>query len=564
MSVHTFIKRIAQQAQDCPDASAVIYLDRREREYASLSYSELDRDARKIAAGMLASKLDNGPVLLIFPTGPEFLISLLGTFYAGIVAAAMPAPRQGESQQRTANVFRNGKFHAILTTQDLSFDFGHRDQMDLSPAIYRYDNLVSADTPAKANWLGLELQAEAPLLRQYTSGSTQDPRGIVLNNRCLLANFDRLARRLNGTRTSCFVNWMPHYHDMGLIGNLLFPLYLGAHSVQMSPLTFMQRPLRWLRTFSRYHGNIGGSPPFGYDLCVDTVTPEQVAELDLSHWHAAVCGAEPVYRSTLSRFTAHFKPAGLSSRTIFAAYGLAESTLLVAGGNPTTDENKKNTLNPRTLPTDRAPCYLDTETSNNLSIVDPDTSQPQPDGKIGEIWLRGKSVAIGYDEDLSNSDSRFNATIAEHSDSTFLRTGDLGFVEGQQLFLTGRIKDTLIVNGTNFTATDIEWIAAQDHSWLNLSAAAAFHCEEADSGAVALLIESRKKKLDPALIIEAEKRIRTQVLEQAGLVLKIIGILPRGTLPKTSSGKVRRKQVRERFLDGTFSTHSTTLVPVKR
>ena len=343
-----------------------------------------------------------------------------------------------------------------------------------------------------------------------------------------------------------FVNWMPHFHDMGLLGNILYPLILGAQSVQMAPFAFIQRPSRWLAAISRFGGTISGGPLFAFDLCTRNISEEQLAGLDLSRWHSAFCGAEPVFHAVLESFRRRFAPAGFQGESLFGCYGLAETSLYVAGARPTNEPVIPS--QPTGKEFDRVPCYATPEMKETIRIVDPLTRHPVTEGESGEIWICSDSVGSGYFDEPDATAKQFSARTIPDDGRFYLRTGDIGHLHGEWLTVTGRLKDVLIVNGTNFSASDIEWIAGNVDSVLNPLAAAAFHLDDEDHGEVALLIEVRDKSVDCEQSMKLASLIRETVATELGLTLANIQLLPRGSLPKTSSGKVRRLIARTNFM----------------
>ncbi|HEY4760899.1 MAG TPA: aminotransferase class I/II-fold pyridoxal phosphate-dependent enzyme, partial [Thermoguttaceae bacterium] len=397
---------------------------------------------------------------------------------------------------------------------------------------------------------------------QYTSGSTGTPKGVVLNHANLVHNSALIACAFEHTRSGKGVFWLPSYHDMGLIGGILQPLYVGRPNILMSPMSFLQKPYRWLSAITRFQGSTSGGPNFAYDLCVRKITPEQRKTLDLSTWKVAFNGAEPIHAETIEAFCQAFEPCGFRPEAFYPCFGLAEATLIVSGGyahdqpmlrafdadalirgqvvdaNPEDDGAKILVGCGQNLPDQR------------IVIADPDSLRTCPPDRIGEIWVHGPSMAQGYWKQPEASKATFQAKLRDTGEGPFLRTGDLGFMLDGELFVTGRIKDLIIVHGVNYYPQDIERTVQQSHARLRPDAGAAFTIETHGQEQLVIVQEvERRKQGDCTAVFHAMRRA---VSAEHELALDVIVLIKAGSVSKTSSGKIQRHACRKAFLAGTL------------
>ena len=510
------------------------FLDRGETESATLTFAELDVRARSLAAGLLGQAEPGDRVLLVFEPGPEFIEALAACLYAGLVAIPAPAPRPGASLDRLNGIVRSSAARLMLTSTAARDSVVPEQTADdvRTIAIEELAGTASREMP------GFDLLPDQPVLIQYTSGSTLEPRGVALNSECITANVAAMIRALHlRPREEVYVNWMPHFHDMGLIGSFLLPLLSRGEMVQMPPLSFVQKPARWLQAISDYRGTMCGGPPLAFDMCVARIADETIDTLDLSSWRTAFCGAEPVFEASLDRFRRAFARTGLKPECVFSVYGLAELTVYAAG-SPSSEGVREQS---EAGATERAPCFLDAVNRANLQIVDSD-GRPVADGGEGESWVTGPSVAAGYLDDPEATRRVFENRI-EADERSWVRTGDLGVIEGDVLRVTGRIKDVLMRGGANVAAADVERIAVEGRPQLNRNGAAAFQLERAGTPIV-LLIEKERVPWNDAEEPVMVRAIRGSVQQVLGIGLDEIRIMEPGTLPRTTSGKIQRAEAR--------------------
>lgn len=541
-----------------PDDPAFSYLTDGESEIEDLTYRELDRQARAIAAWLESLGLAGERALLLYPAGLEFIAAFFGCLYAGVVAVPVYPPRRNRSLARIQAVADDAGAKVALTT-DLVL---HRVEplIDETPHLKELTWLATCHVPEgmEAQWRRPDVHADTLAFLQYTSGSTGIPKGVILNHGNLLHNSALIAYAFEHTRSGTGVFWLPSYHDMGLIGGILQPLYMGRPNILMSPMSFLQRPYRWLSAISRFRATTSGGPNFAYDLCVRKITDEQLASLDLSSWQVAFNGAEPVREETLEKFAEKFAPCGFRREAFYPCYGLAEATLIVSGGfvqdPPVVRAFEGNSLiSGRAVdgdPDDEGVRLLvgcgGTMPDQRIVIADPDEMTRCAGGQIGEIWVNGPSVAQGYWNKKDESERTFHAYLRDTGEGPFLRTGDLGFVQDGELFVTGRIKDLIILHGVNHYPQDIEWTVQGCNPRLRHDAGAAFTVEIDGREQLFVVQEiERRKQGDLSEIFEA---IRGAVSAEHDLALDGIVLIKAGSIPKTSSGKVQRHACRDGVL----------------
>ncbi|MEV6038935.1 amino acid adenylation domain-containing protein [Nonomuraea sp. NPDC052116] len=503
-----------------------------------LTYGELDLRARAIAVRLRRAGLAEGDrALLLYPPGADFLAAFFGCLYAGVVAVPTFPPdpfRLDRTLPRLLATVTDADPRAALTVTPL---------LPLAGSLPGRMAWIATDAPASdaAEWRPPEATASSTAVLQYTSGSTAEPKGVILSHGNLLHNSRLIHEFFGTTADSRGMSWLPPYHDMGLIGGLLQPLYAGFPVWLMSPLDFLRRPLSWLETLSRVGVTVSGGPNFAYDLCVRKTTASERDRLDLSSWRVAFNGAEPVRRATLERFADAFAPAGFSKESFLPCYGLAEATLIVTGGfassvDDSADDSVDDSADDRVGSGRSAP-------DQSVEIVDPGTCRPCPPGQVGEIWVRGPSVAGGYWGRPDLSREVFQARLA--SGSGYLRSGDLGFLRDGELVVTGRIKDLIIIRGRNHYPQDLEATAERAHPAVRPGGVAAFLVEDR----LALVYELARDAGDVD-IAAVSSSIRHRVAEEHGVNAGLVVAIPAGALPKTTSGKVRRDACRQRLLAG--------------
>jgi amino acid adenylation domain-containing protein len=537
------------------------------------TYRGLDLRARTIAAQLQEASAEGERALLLYPPGLEFISAFLGCLYAKVVAvpAYPPHPtRLDRTLPRLRAIAQDSGARFILTTRSLA-----NNQTLVSQAPEMADACwIATDQPVEhiaSAWRQPEITGETLTFLQYTSGSTGQPKGVINTHANLLHNERLIAQRFGSDSSIHVVGWLPLFHDMGLIGNVLHPLYLGASCTLMSPLAFLQRPMRWLEAISHFRGNISGGPNFAYDLCARKALPHELGRLDLSSWAVAYNGSEPIRKDTIDRFAATFAPCGFQPEAFYPCYGLAEATLFVTGVDrnaPPSYRTVKTEELERNLVVDAPPDDAAAKTlvsigltglGQKVVIVNIDTLAPCPPQTVGEIWVSGPSVASGYWNRPEESVRTFGARLTEGDSTCFLRTGDLGFMIDGELFITGRLKDLIILRGRNLYPQDIELTLEHAHPAVRPWSSAAFSVDVDGEERLGVATEAdmRGEGADPQEVIDA---IRRAVAEEYGAhVYAVLLIKPR-TIPKTSSGKIRRHACRKGFLEGSLETISTSVV----
>ena len=538
-----------------------------------LTIEKLDTKARSIAAHLQSLNTIGERALLLYPPGLEFIAAFLGCLYAGVIAVPAYPPRKGQSLLRVKSIAADSSAKIVLTNQSL-LDF-IESQQTANLANVKYviatDNLPQ---DLAANWQKPAINADTLAFLQYTSGSTGNPKGVIVSHGKLLYNEQIIKQGFGHTQDTTVVGWLPFYHDMGLIGNVLQPLYLGICSILMPPVTFLQKPIRWLQAISDYKATTSGAPNFAYEMCLQKITPEQRASLDLSSWEVAFCGAETIRVETLERFAEVFAECGFRKEAFYPCYGLAEATLFVSGGEKTEDykvchvESKALAENRIELSTDNltpqpgenkeklsdtAIVSCGSVIAQEVVIVNPDDLLPYSENQVGEIWVRGESIAQGYWGKIKETAEVFKGKIAGVEEKSYLRTGDLGFIYENELYITGRIKDTIIIRGLNYYPQDIELTVEQSHPSLQPGCGAAFGVEIAERAkeeGLVIVQEVKREGWRSVDVDSAIASIRAAVSQHHQLQVYAVVLLKPGSIPKTTSGKIQRYACRAGFRNG--------------
>ena len=552
-------------AERDPGRAALVFLGDGEAESLRITRGGLHREAMRVAEALRRHRLVGERVLLAFHSSPECVAALLGCLYAGAVAVPACPPRREHQLRLLAALVRDAGARAVLTTDVQCADLQRRlagTAGDAAPVLGlgTLTAQVALDHPG---WLNDALRPGDLAYLQYTSGSTSTPKGVMVSHANLLANCRHLAASVAVEGDGSFVSWLPLHHDMGLVAGLLMPLTLGATAVLMPPAAFIQRPLRWLQALAAYRACFSAAPNFAYELCAALPVSVQADALDLSSWRVALNGAEPLRAATLDRFQARFAGNGLHAGALCGGYGLAEATLAVTAGPPGQGPRRLR-VQAQALARGRVePCaeggvvlvssgQLRAE-GCSLRIVRPDDGRPCGPLQVGEVWLHGPSIAAGYWGWPHDTAATFRATLDGEPQRRWLRSGDLGFVHEGQLFITGRLKDLIVVRGANHYPQDLEQTALSAHPDLCRGGlAAAFMLdEEAEAGPrVAVVLEMDRLARHQPDGDAIGRRIADAVAEAHGIELGLVVLLPPGGVPRTSSGKVRRRACRAALLAG--------------
>lgn len=587
--VSTLVELLRERALQQPEQRLYTYLVDGELEGANLTLEALDRQARAIGALLQSYRASGERALLLYPAGLEFIPAFFGCLYAGVIAVPLPPPNVAQPQRtlpRLRTIANDSQPMLVLTTSSiLSRLEGLFEQAPELQTMRRLatDKVVSS---AAQDWRNPGASSDTLALLQYTSGSTAVPRGVMVSHGNLLENSLHISQAFDITSDTVSVTWLPAFHDMGLTNGIVQPMYGGRRCVLMPPQSFLQRPVRWLKAVSDYQASISGGPNFAYEMCARKITAEQRSALDLSTWRVAYNGAEPVRADTLKRFAATFASCGFRSHFSYPCYGLAEATLIVSGGlmedEPilcTTQvaalerngvvETSDGQMNVRTL-VGCGHAMPDTK----IVVVHPESSTACAHDEVGEIWVSAPSVTQGYWNRPEETALTFHTYLAGTGEGPFLRTGDLGFLRDGELFVTGRLKDLIIIGGRNLYPHDIELTVEQSHAAVRPGCCVAFSVDVADEERLIIAAEierryqperhqlngalrdcshgSHPNGRSPADLDAVVRAIRRAVAEEHDVRVHAVVLLRAGSIPKTPSGKVQRRACEARFRDGTL------------
>ncbi|HEU4712855.1 MAG TPA: amino acid adenylation domain-containing protein [Pyrinomonadaceae bacterium] len=546
----TLVTLLRQRAVEHADRVAYTFLSEGDEPEKRVSYDQLDQQARSIAAHLQSYSAAGERVLLLYPPGLDYIAAFFGCMYAGAIAVPAYPPRRNRSLERLRAIVSDAQAAFALTTDTIYSRVQPllAETPDLLAVKWLATDRLSFD--AADNWRDPRIDDASIAFLQYTSGSTSTPKGVMVTHRNLLQNQEMIRRAFRQSSESVIAGWLPMYHDMGLIGNVLQPMFLGVPCILLSPASFLQQPARWLQTITQYQATTSGGPNFAYDLCVNKISDEVRATLDLSSWTCAFNGAEPVRADTMKRFADAFEPCGFNAAAFHPCYGLAEATLIVTGGRKS-ESPLVLTLDTKSLEQGRViedpagrelvSCGEVTD-EQRIAIVNPQTERACAAGEVGEVWVSGPGVAAGYWNRAGATVETFGATL---DDRAFLRTGDLGFISAGELFITGRIKDLIVVRGRNHYPQDLELTMQRSHRALRPGCGAAFSLD-VDGEERLVLVQELDVRQRPATdaVIEDIKRA---IFEEHEIAPYAIALLKAGSIPKTSSGKIQRHACRAEF-----------------
>lgn len=600
----TLVSLLRWRTSISPDLKIFTYLTDGKSKEKSLTFAELDRKARAFAATLQEKGLEGERALLLFPPGLDYVVAFFGCLYAGVIAvpAYPPDPnRLNRTLPRLQAIVRDAQATMALTNDTIMtmikvLKLGSKlgDTMDKLPLLRKFKTTMKHFSTSKIGiasdsdlgnlqwissndvldhkaekWQQPQLESNSLAFLQYTSGSTGNPKGVMLTHGNLIANNREIIEGFGIKPGDETVFWLPIYHDMGLIGGIIQPIISAMPTTLLSPIHFLQRPISWLEAISKRVKNgarvISGGPNFAYDLCTKKITEEQLANLDLSTWKTAFSGAEPVRPETLDRFYNVFSKAGFKKQHYLSCYGLAEATLYVSGVYPNQvperihldykalqKSNVKIADEGRSGSVTMVSCGRPSA-HTQIQIVDPNTLKPVGNDKAGEIWVKGPSISGGYWNQKELSEATFDNWLDDKKeDGPYLRTGDLGYMQGNALFITGRAKDLIIIRGRNYYPQDIEHTVEKAHELLKPGCSAAFSISENSEEHLVVVAELRSAKNIPhEEIIHAVKQAISEVNEIA--VQHLVLIKPK-SIAKTSSGKIQRKATKQAYLDEKLAT----------
>jgi acyl-CoA synthetase (AMP-forming)/AMP-acid ligase II len=576
----TIVDVLLDKATIVPYQTAYTFLADGENESGSCTYQKLDLQARAIAVQLLTKVKPGDRALLVYPytAGLEFIAAFMGCLYAGVVAVT-DYPRQHiKSLSQYQDRIVDCQASIALTTHE--FADRVKGQLIAHPTMalklkaLPWIESDQVDLGLADHWRSPKIDGDTLAFLQYTSGSTGQPKGVMVTHGNVLHNSEVIYQSFGHHPQTKILMWLPMFHDMGLIGGVMQPLFAGLPAVLMSPIALAQNPFLWLQALSKYQITTSGGPNFAYDLLCQKITDEQRASLDLSHWQVAFTGAEPVRAETLEKFSQLYKPCGFRKEAFYPCYGMAEGTLFITGIDPrkyptityvdkkALTEDQVVVVNPEHADAKAVVSCGHTWLGDEVMIVNPETKiQCEGDAlgagganRIGEIWAAGAGIGKGYYQREEQTEATFQATLADNPNKTYLRTGDLGFIKDGELYITGRIKDMMILWGRNHYPQHIEETVANCHPALRPNHGAAFSIDLGGEEQLVIAHEVNRTDLRTLNAEEVIGAIRLAVGEQNMANVFAVALLKTGSIPKTSSGKIQRKACQSMFLDGSLNT----------
>ncbi|MEL6441429.1 MAG: AMP-binding protein [Cyanobacteria bacterium J06621_8] len=563
VQIDNLVELLQYRSKHQPDQTAYVFLQDGETESGCLTYRQLNRQARAIATQLQSYRGERA--LLLYPSGLEFITVFFACLYAGIIAVPVYPPRHNQKLSRLLAIASDAQAKLALTTSSILPDVEKR--WSLEPGLAQL-KLLSTDTveAESTKFVTQTINPESLAFLQYTSGSTGIPKGVMVTHGNIIHNQQSIHQAFGHSEQSIVVGWLPLFHDMGLIGNVLQPLHGGFPSILMPPVAFLMKPIRWLKAIDKYRATTSGGPNFAYDLCVKKIKPEQLTDLDLSSWDLAFNGAEPIRAETLKQFTNKFTSCGFNYNAFYPCYGMAETTLFTTGG----DKTQKPVIRRVKAADLEQNLAVETDISQSGSrkiagcgrpyadtkvvIVNPNSLTRCEPGQVGEIWVRGGSVAAGYWNCPQATQETFQNSLKDTGESHFLRTGDLGFFSEGELFVTGRLKDLIILRGRNYYPQDIELTVENSHPALKEHCSAAFAVEIEGEERLTIACEVKRTYLRKLNTDEIVRSIQIAISTEHELDVYGVVLLKPGSIPKTSSGKIQRHACKLGFLEGSLNS----------
>lgn len=560
----TFVDLLGDRVKKDPATEVYRFLHRGETEVASLSYEQLDQQAKAIAAWLQSRTVKGSRIILLYPPGLDFITAFMGCLYAGMIAVPAYPPKPNRQPTQLQAIIEDACPTAILTTSSLlsKIDQKLAEVPQIATLPYLASDLLNGDLAS--DWQKPVIDSSSLAFLQYTSGSTGTPKGVMVTHGNLLHNSALIYQAYEHNLDSKGVIWLPNYHDMGLIGGVLQPLYGNFPVILMAPLDFLQKPIRWLQAISRYQATTSGGPNFAYELACQKVNESQLANLDLSSWSVAFTGAEPIRAETLDKFTATFEACGFRREAFYPCYGMAETTLIVTGGLKSAPplirqldsvalEQNRIVVTKRGEPSRQIVGCGQSAGGLEIAIADPQSKISLQDKQVGEIWIMGSSVAKGYWHQPEETNASFGAYLSDTGAGPFLRTGDLGFLDNGELFVTGRIKDIIIIRGQNYYPQDIELTVEKSHPALKSNSGAAFAIDFKGSERLVVVQEVERTYLRKLNVKQVVESITQAIATEHNLRAYATVLVKTGSIPKTSSGKIKRYACKAEFIAGSLN-----------
>ena len=565
--VTSFVDILNARATEQSDQPSYVFLSAGE-EVDTLTFAQLQRKARAVGAHLQEMNAQNERVLLLYPSGLDYVVALYACFYGRAIAVPAYPPRMNQNLRRLMAIIDDSRPTIALTTSAIFSRLQSR--FDQVPSLKAIQWVITDEVDlGRADFCEeSEANEETIAFLQYTSGSTSEPKGVLVSHGNLLSNQAMMRESLKHDDNTVIVSWLPMYHDMGLIGNILAAMYNGVTCYLMAHTDFLQDPACWLKAISKYRATFSGGPNFAYDLCARKARQEQLEGLDLSCWKVAFNGSEPIRAETLRRFTEAFAPCGFRPEALYPCYGLAESTLFVSGGLVSkapivTTFDKAALEKHRAVVTDHVkegaplvscgkPCL-----EERMITVNPRTLTRCDEGQVGEVWVSSAAVTQGYWGRPELTDETFRARLSDTKEGPYLRTGDLGVIFQGALYVTGRVKDLIVIRGRNHYPQDIEFTVEASHPALRPGCSAAFAVAGEETERLILVAELNRERRNSVDMNEVVESVRQAILVEHEIDISTIVLIRPGSLPKTSSGKIQRSAIRSAFL-------SESLEPVYR
>jgi len=545
-----------------PDNNSYIFLRDGENDEDIVTWKQLYDESLKVAAQLQRQKTKGERVILFFPPGTAFIKALYGCFLSNAIAVPAYPPRKNRSLDRIKALVNDSGAKFILSTTEI-FNSCERSFSDVTELKDQAWILTDTIEPEVAGFHEIKIKADDIALLQYTSGSTGMPKGVMVTHINIIRNLEFIRQSFQLSPQSVSVSWLPSFHDMGLIDATIGAVYNGYTAVLMPSVSFIQKPLRWLKAITKYKGTHGGAPNFAFDLCVNEVSETEREGIDLSSMTTLYCGAEPIRKDTFEKFIKAYSPYGLTREAMYPCYGMAETTLIISGIEAGTgpkylnisasafEENKVRVLTEDTADSKYLVGVGHPWIDTRVKIVNPETLKECNESETGEIWVNGSIVTAGYWNSPESTENSFHAKL-DNEETHYFRTGDLGFFHDNELYITGRLKDMIILQGKNYYPHDIEDVAEKSHTALRSCCSAAFSVEIDNSEKLVIVAEVERTAIRNLNVEEVCSAIRQKIFEEFEQSVYAIQLLRTASILKTSSGKIQRKACRTAFLNKTL------------
>ena len=567
---HNLVELLQQRAGTTPQKIAYRFLQDGTTETGKITYAQLNLQARAIAAKLQSLTQPKARVVLVYTydAAIEFVAAFMGCLYADTIAVTTTPPRHSKDLSKLAQRIGDSGAEVILTTSEIIEGFKSKIATNLG-VVSKFKHLKwfttdDIDRELAASWQQPSIEPESIAFLQYTSGSTGIPKGVMVTHGNILQNEEMIRQGFGHDENAIVVGWLPLFHDMGLIGNVLQPLYLGTESLLMSPVALAQKPFEWLKAITNYRATTSGGPNFAYDLLCLRATEDYLSQLDLSSWQVAFSGAETVRAETLERFSNIFAPCGFNPKAFYPCYGMAETTLFVTGGKAEQEPkvlrvDSSQLEQNKVVVTDSADgkaivscgqTWLDTE----VIIVHPETLVQCQSDEVGEIWVKGSGIGQGYWEQEQETQATFAGKLLEDSTINWLRTGDLGFIAEEELYITGRLKEVMIFMGRYCYPQHVEQTVQEAHPALRTNAGAVFSLDRAGAERLIVVQEVTRQAIRSLTTEKNIEEIVAAICQRVGQEHEVevygVSLIKTGSIPKTSSGKIQRRRCAQLYQTG--------------